>query len=114
MQKASKRELFEKTGVVAEKDLEEAGILDFRYIQEDTNDIFVHAVAFVFKYNFLGDKQLLSDAKTRYGQLSWSKLGRSHILPEVYALKELVDLNKYSHISKDFVEPGQMPVFVAP
>jgi ADP-ribose pyrophosphatase YjhB (NUDIX family) len=108
---AASRELFEKTTIRTVVGLEKAGVLDLRYIDPATKDIFSHVVAFVYKYKFIGDRQKLNDKVTRYGQLSWSKLGRSQILPEVYAVKEMVDSGKFVSRSVSFEEPMQSPVF---
>ena len=110
LQEAAHRELFEKTTIVAEKDLEPVGVLDFRYISEEGGDVFVHALAFIYKYEYPSDKQQLNDTITKYGQLSWSNLGRSHILPEVFKIKEMIESNNFSHESVSFIEPSHMPV----
>jgi len=113
LQQAARRELFEKTTIRINDELEEVGVLDFRYLQQETQDIFVHVIAFIYKVKYVGDKAELSDAHTKYGQLSWSNLGRSHILPEVFAVKELVDQKVFTHSSVSFTEPNHMPVFLS-
>jgi len=111
---AAKRELFEKTTIKAtDESLRPAGVLDFRYINEQTNDIFVHAIAFAYEYTFRGDDQLLTDVVTKYGQLSWSTLSRKYILPEVFAIADIVKRNDYISRSIEFIEPSSLPMFAA-
>ena len=85
---AAKRELFEKTGIKATKDLTYSGVLDFQYLEQDSEDIFVHAVAFVYTYDY-GNLPLPIRAND-YGALSWSGLTREKILPEVHMVHNLV------------------------
>ncbi len=113
LQDAARRELLEKTTIQTDTDLTQVGVLDFRYIDKESGDIFVHVIAFVYAYRYDGDKQALNDAVTKYGQMSWSTLGRSHILPEVFAIKKLVDTGDFTQSSVNFVEPSHMPVFLA-
>lgn len=110
LQQAAKRELLEKTTIVADDDLEQVGVLDFRYTSQETNDIFVHALTFIYKYHYSGTKQELNDTITKYGQLSWSTLSRDHILPEVFTIKEMADKKKISHRSVSYVEPSHLAV----
>lgn len=110
LQQAARRELLEKTTIQTDADLEQVGVLDFRYISKDSGDIFVHVIAFVYAYKYKGPKQELNDVATKYGQLSWSTLARSHILPEVFTIKEMVDNNVFTHTSVSFIEPSHMAV----
>lgn len=105
---AARRELTEKTTLVPDGDMVAAGVIDIKYIQPKTDDIFLHSLALVYTYQFTGDRQLLSDKVTSYGQLSWSKLGRDNILPEVQAVKELVGKNAFSYAAATFVEPSEI------
>jgi ADP-ribose pyrophosphatase YjhB (NUDIX family) len=109
---AAKRELFEKTTIEASSEIKPAGVIDFRYKEKETGDIFIHAIAFVYHYVYDGDREKLNDLQIKYGQLSWSKLGRKNILPEVYTVKELVESGSNQIISVDYVEPSHMPVLV--
>lgn len=112
-EKAARREIYEKTGLAAGGPLQAAGVLDVRYVEEATQDIFVHTISFVYQYQFSGDKKLLEGKVNRYGPLSWSKLGRSNILAEVIAAKDLVDKHSFGHQSITFFEPPQLPAVVA-
>ncbi len=109
LQEAAKRELLEKTTIETNEDLEPAGVIEFRYLEQDTKDIFVHAIAFIYVYNYRGKRESLNDISTKYGQLTWSKLGRNHILPEVIEVKKLVESRVFSHKSVSFVEPSDIP-----
>jgi ADP-ribose pyrophosphatase YjhB (NUDIX family) len=113
LEQAAIRELFEKTMIVPSSKLDNIGVLDFRYMDRETQDIFSHVIAFIYMYKFTGDREELNDKVTRYGQLSWSRLGRSNILPEVYAVKKMVDKGKFTCVSESFEEPAQLPVFSA-
>jgi ADP-ribose pyrophosphatase YjhB (NUDIX family) len=105
---AAQRELTEKTTLVANGDFNAAGIIDLKYIQPKTEDIFLHVLGFVYTYQFTGDRQILNDKVTSYGQLSWSKFGRDNILPEVKPIKELVEKGEYAYTTATFVEPTEI------
>ena len=110
LQSAAKRELFEKVNIQVERNLKAAGVVDFRYVDKKSKDIFLHAIAFVYKYKYIGDKQKVHNLDTKYGgQLKWSKLNHEHILPEVYTVKELCEKAKYECVSTDFEEPSHWP-----
>lgn len=102
LDEAAKRELEEKTGIKAMLALKYVGVLDFQYLEKESDDIFVHAIAFVYTYNF-GNKPL-SITENQYGKLSWSHLTRANILPEVRAVHDLVQ-NKMPAASVRFEEP---------
>lgn len=110
LDEAAQRELFEKTGIEATSGLEPIGILDFQYREEGTDDLFTHACAFLYSYHYSGDKSLVNDKSTRFGQLSWSKFGRQHILPEAIAAKEIAEGGLFIKKSIRFVEPAHMPI----
>ena len=114
LQEAACRELKEKALIEPKKTikLDEVGVLDFRYVQAETNDIFVHAIAFVYKYKILDDAEKLDDMGLKFGQLSWSTLSRKHILPEVFAVKDMIKDKKGPFHSVTFKEPKQLPTFV--
>ncbi|MFZ1301852.1 MAG: NUDIX domain-containing protein [Candidatus Microsaccharimonas sp.] len=99
---AAMRELMEKTGIDAGNDLQFAGVIDFQYIEQDSKDMFVHAIAFVFSYDY-GNKEL-PFTDTPYGELSWSTLKSGKILPEVQAVKDMIE-NKIPMSSHQFEEP---------
>lgn len=105
---AAQRELSEKTTLTPERGLEQAGVLDFRYVDPVTRDIFLHILGFVYTYKFTGDRKELSDKVTSYGQLSWSKFGRNTILPEVHAVKAIVDEGKFTYRAATFIEPPHL------
>lgn len=106
---AARREMFEKTGLAAEGELQAVGVLDIRYVEAATQDIFMHTLSFVYRYVYTGDKQLLDGKVNRYGQLLWSRLDRDNILAEVNAAKDLVDRHAFSHESVTLMEPTQLP-----
>jgi len=109
LQDAARRELMEKTTIMTTQDLLPVGVLEFRYIEQKTRDIFVHAIGFVYGYTYSGRREELNDVMTKYGQLSWSKLGRSHILPEVAAVHDMIISGKFQHLSVSFEEPEDIP-----
>ena len=102
---AAKRELFEKTGIVSVKSLEFVGALDFRYLEKDTNDLFIHAVAFVYKYKCTNPNEVILDQESKYGELDWSGLTRDKILPEVRAITKMISKSTPFIKSVDFEEP---------
>lgn len=110
LDQAAERELFEKTDIKATSPLEPIGVLDFQYREEGTDDLFVHALAFAYSYRYTGDTSLLSDKSTKFGQLSWSKFGRQHILPEVAAIKQIADGGIFVKRSVRFTEPAHTPI----
>lgn len=107
---AAQRELFEKTGIKATGGLHSIGILDFQYREEGTDDLLVHALAFLYSFHYSDQKLPVNDKPTRFGQLSWSRLGRQHILPEVLAAKEIAQSSEFIKKSVQFVEPAHMPI----
>lgn len=110
---AAQRELFEKTGIEATEELTSIGVLDFQYREEGTDDLFTHAIAFLYSYCYSGDKLCINDKSTRFGQLSWSKLGRKHILPEVAVAKEIAHGGQFVKRSVCFVEPAHTPILLS-
>jgi len=88
IEQAAERELKEKTGIDATGKLQFAGTLDFQYLEKDSADIFVHAIAFIYHYDH--GNSTLPERTTEYGYLSWSGLTREKILPEVRKVHELV------------------------
>jgi ADP-ribose pyrophosphatase YjhB (NUDIX family) len=109
LEQAAQRELAEKTTLSPHTALRAVGVLDFRYIEQGTRDIFMHMIGFVYKYRFTGDRQELSDKATRYGQLSWSRLDHDFLLPEVYVIKKLVESKAFTYLSVSFEEPVHVP-----
>lgn len=110
LDEAAERELYEKSGLRASGDLTPAGILDFQYREEATGDVFAHALAFLYEYRYDGDETLIDDKMNRFGQLSWSKLGRQHILSEVLAAKDIVESGAFTKKTVQFIEPSHLPV----
>lgn len=102
---AARRELTEKTTLVADGELSAAGVIDLRYVQPGTRDIFLHVLGFVYKYAYTGAKNALNQKVTPYGKLAWSNLESGKILPEVYSIKELVSQGTYSYTSASYIEP---------
>lgn len=108
---AAVRELEEKTTLIAdESEFELKGCLDYQYIEEGTEDIFYHGIAFIYHYRFNGPRDELQDIVTKYGQLSWSKLGRKYLLPEVFTIRDIVEEKISRQASITYVEPPHSPV----
>lgn len=106
---AAVRVLHEKTSATVDPDeFEPRGVLDFRYLQQDSNDMFIHAIGFVFTHHYTGDRDLLQGRETKYGVLSWSSLDHENVLPEVHAIAELIAQNDTLIQSIDFAEPVPM------
>lgn len=110
LQVAAKRELFEKTTIKVVDDLRYHGVLDFRYLQKETSDIFTHAVAFIYSYKFKDDRKSVLDVCTDYGQVSWSKFGRNHILPEVMTIQKMVKHKGIQQLSVEYEEPPHFEI----
>lgn len=106
LQQAAIREMQEKTTITANPSLlTPCGVLDFRYLQQDSNDMFIHAIGFVYAYRYEGNAAL-HGLKTKYGTLSWTNLGeRTDILPEVHAMASLSTQKHMLIQSVDFEEP---------
>jgi hypothetical protein len=81
------------------------GILDFQYTAQDSGDLFVDTVAFVYSYRLPGSGKELEGVETRYGSLSWSNLSGSTILPEVHTIADLVQQKHPGVTSIDYDEP---------
>lgn len=107
---AAKRELREKANIASTHTLKKLGVLDFQYREEETDDIFVHALGFLYSYHVSGSGNELNNMTTEYGQLSWSKLGRQYILPEVQAVRDIAEAGVFIHESIQFIEPAHTPV----
>lgn len=106
---AAVREIYEKTSVTVEpSELSPKGVLDFRYLQQDSNDMFIHAIGFVFAYHYLGARDTLEGRETISGTLSWSDLKHKNILPEVHTILELTGQEDMLIHSVDFEEPIPM------
>lgn len=104
---AARRELFEKTGILAEIDaLQPHGILDFRYRESDTNDLLIHGIGLIYSYIHTGKPALLESYETKYGRLTWSDLTDPRILPEVLEIAAVVTPNNHMAITSiDYQEP---------
>lgn len=103
---AAVRELSEKTSVsVDPEELNPKGVLDFRYLQQNSNDMFIHALGFVFSYHYTGVRDLLQGRETKYGTLCWANPEDGNVLPEVSAVSSLVNQEHTLIQSIDFEEP---------
>lgn len=101
---AAVRELYEKTGIsVCVDQLSACGVIDFRYINKKTSDMFVHGIGFVYSCLYTGPE--LEGVTNQYGTLHWSKLTNSRVLPEVFEARKLLDNPKHTIISCTFDEP---------
>lgn len=108
LEDAAKRELLEKTTIEATGPLKYCGVLDFRYLQQGTSDVFSHGIAFVYAYFYAKSRETVLDIETDYGQISWSKFGRSHILPEVDTMRQMVKAKTPQQISIEYEEPSHI------
>lgn len=106
LQQAAVRELQEKTTIVADaSQFTQRGVLDFRYLQQDSNDMFIHAIGFVYAYRYEGSLDL-QGKKTKYGRLAWVNLAdHANVLPEVHAMATLSTQKHMLIQSIDFEEP---------
>jgi|GEM_PF-538302 ADP-ribose pyrophosphatase YjhB (NUDIX family) len=109
IQEAARRELFEKTTIETTTELPLAGVLDFRYLEEESKDTFVHAIAFIYQYHYDGPKSKLEGIETRYGKLHWSTLDHPNVLPEVHKIYSLIKEGNFSVSSMTFSEPSSDP-----
>lgn len=103
--RAAERELYEKTGIIAKTALDFVGVLDFKYLEEESGDLFVHAVSFIYTYQCTDSDTVLLDQSSKHGSLLWSDLTDEKILPEVHKVAELVNHGTSVINSVDFVEP---------
>jgi ADP-ribose pyrophosphatase YjhB (NUDIX family) len=103
---AAKRELFEKTGITAMTLPQYAGTLDFRYVNPESDDVFVHAIGFIYRY-VCSARELTELQSGHYGTLRWSKLskGTQKLLPEVDAVQALINNPVSAPSSRIFDEP---------
>ena len=104
LEQAALRELFEKSSIEAST-LEFNGVLDFQYLERNSNDLFVHTIAFVYSYRLPDDGELLAGMQSHYGTLIWSDLSSKKILPEVYTIAELVRQKEPVVKSVSYEEP---------
>lgn len=106
LQQAAVRELHENTTIIAEPvHLTARGVLDFRYLQQDSNDMFIHAIGFVFTYQYKG-RVALQGKRAKHGMLSWVNLtAPGNVLPEVHAMATLSTQKRPLIQSIDFEEP---------
>lgn len=98
---AARRELAEKTGIRSSRPLRFIGVLDFQYLQAESNDIFVHANAFVYMHT-LKDKLTVELPSEMY---LWSNLEHELVLPEVKAAWVMASTSRSSVASHSFIEP---------
>lgn len=106
LRQAAVRELQEKLSVAVHPDsLNPKGVLDFRYLQHGSKDMFIHALGFVFAHNYTGARDVLDGRETKYGTLCWADPTASNVLPEVAAVSDLVNQGQTLIQSVDFEEP---------
>jgi ADP-ribose pyrophosphatase YjhB (NUDIX family) len=105
LQEAAQRELFEKTTLETTEHMPLACVLDFRYLEAESKDTFIHAVAFIYRYHYEGNKSQLEGLETKYGKLHWSSLDQGNILPEVYEISNITARNEFAVVSMTFEEP---------
>jgi ADP-ribose pyrophosphatase YjhB (NUDIX family) len=106
LKQAAARELKEKVSVTVTLDeLNPKGVLDFRYLQHNSKDMFIHALGFVFTYQYVGPRDLLEGRETKFGTLCWADTTAENILPEVAAVASLVNQETTFIHSIDFEEP---------
>lgn len=104
VESAARRELYEKTSILAGVGtLRARGVLDFRYQQRESNDTFFHGLGFIYTYKCTDDT--FTDDINDQRQLVWSKLDHFDILPEVFEIAEIIHQNKFDISSVDFEEP---------
>ena len=85
LEQAARRELFEKTGIIAEtSSLTPHGVLDFQYVEQHTDDVFVHGIGFIYSYHYDGDGSEIAP-HTR-----WTTPDDPLLLPEVDAIQSLI------------------------
>lgn len=114
LEEAARRELFEKTTLSVDTPLTNIGVLDFQYCQRNADDVFFHAISFIFKLELADTGATITDIATKYGQLSWSKLGRDHILPDVITTDTMAHHSPaISHLSRRYIEPETAPVLAS-
>ncbi|MFZ2545250.1 MAG: NUDIX domain-containing protein [Candidatus Saccharimonadales bacterium] len=102
---AAQREMYEKTNINASS-LSFSGVLDFKYLEKDSKDLFVHAVAFIYKHEIKGVGVELEGLKTKYGTLHWSNLKSTKmVLPEVHYVRKIIEDKTDFLESVDFEEP---------
>lgn len=105
LESAAQRELKEKTGIYAPTaKLQPHGVLDFRYLEATSQDVFVHAIAFVYSYKYTGPADIISLAEPRSATLEWQSLDHPNILPEVKEAADMVRIGS-SIRSVNFDEP---------
>jgi len=98
LEHAATRELSEKAGFNNHRTLSRSGVIDFRYYHQDSKDIFVHAIGYIFSYLKTTEVSLPKDC-------IWSDLKENNILPEVFSVRDIVNQDLPSIVSLDFEEP---------
>lgn len=101
---AAQREFEEKASIKTNK-LTYEGVLDFKYVERKSADLFVHAVAFVYSYHLKGPSEGLNGFETKYGTLKWSDLKDTQVLPEVFCIEEIAKNKNLVLESINFDEP---------
>lgn len=104
LEESAQRELLEKTTITATA-LHFAGVLDFRYLEQQSKDLFIHSVAFVYTYHIPGGGEQFANIQTRHGTLQWSDLKDEKVLPEVHTISEIARKREPTVESIDYDEP---------
>jgi ADP-ribose pyrophosphatase YjhB (NUDIX family) len=104
LEEAALRELSEKSSIEASS-LKFNGVLDFQYLEQESGDVFVHTIAFVYSYRLPDNGMMLAGMQSPYGTLLWSDLGGQKILPEVYTIAELIRQKEPTVKSVSYEEP---------
>ena len=107
MERAARRELLEKVSIRNARP-QFCGVLDFRYIEKRSNDLFVHTVAFIYTYQLPTSGKQLAGHTTRYGKLIWSDMTDKRILPEVHDMVKIALLSNHDLKSIDYPEPTKL------
>lgn len=107
LEDAAKRELQEKTSITSAK-LQFAGTLDFKYVEKDSDDLFVHTVAFIYTCRLPTSGKQLAGYNSQYGKLLWSDLSSNRVLPEVHSIAKIAASPQPVLESIDYEEPSML------
>jgi len=107
LDEAARRELREKASIKNARP-QFAGVLDFRYKESATDDLFVHTIAFIYSYRLPTSGKQLAGFSSRYGTLLWSELNDPRILPEVHDMAKIARKADGSLVSIDYKEPTKL------
>lgn len=106
LEAAARRELYEKTTLLAEiGSLHARGVLDFRYQERDSNDTFFHGIGFIYSYQCLEEELIEKTSIQGRRELIWSRLDHADVLPEVFEISEIIHQDRLAISSVNFEEP---------